>query len=412
MERVLTKRRMLIVLAVVIFLAAWNRGISLLYVIFSLQLSTLLIAHLFPRFALKGITAVRATSPTAFEDDELEIQTEVINRSGHTRRMVEIFDWIPAAASDQQRPLSFVTKIQGHKQRQFTYNVRCDKRGEYTLGPLCLRSGFPLGLTTQQRMLPETTASLVVYPKVFPISRLPLSSGRNRPRPGVETVSKAGGSEDFFGTREYSRGDSPRYIHWPSTAKHSKLIVKEFEVRASAEVTIFLDLHRRAAAGEGKENSLEYAVKIAASVANYCLDKGYDMQLIAQGAHRHIVPTGRGVHQFARILERLARVDNDGERPYPEVISSLASMMQEGSTAVIIFSDDRNDIVQSLHAMALLQAMHIHTVCVFIDQQSFSEDTPGTSPFENPLVQNVLGFGSPAYFVRKGDNFQEVFAAS
>ncbi len=402
---------MLIVLAVVIFLAAWNRGISLLYVIFSLQLSTLLIAHLFPRFALKGVTAQRSASPTAFEDDELEIRTAVTNLSGRTRRMLEIFDCIPAAASDQQRPLSFVTKIRGNKQRKFTFTVRCDKRGEYTLGPLCLRSGFPLGMTTHQRLLPETTASLVVYPKVFPISRLPLTSGRNRPRTGVEAVSKAGGSDEFFGTREYCRGDSPRYIHWPSTARHSKLIVKEFEVRASAEVTILLDLHRRAAVGVGKENTLEYAVKIAASVANYCLDKGYDMQLIAHGAHRHAVPAGRGMHQFARILDRLARVKNDGERLYSEVISSAAPMMQEGSTAVIIFSNDRNDVVQSLQAMALLEAMHIHTVCVFIDQQSFTDDTSGTSASENRLVHHFLGFGLPAYFVRKGDNLREVFSA-
>ena len=63
-----------------------------------------------------------------------------------------------------------------------------------------------------------------------------------------------------------------------------ELIVKEFERNASTEVSIFLDLDAGAAWGRGREHTLEYAVRIAASVSEYASGRGNAVQLVAHAS--------------------------------------------------------------------------------------------------------------------------------
>ena len=40
---------------------------------------------------------------------------------------------------------------------------------------------------------------------------------------------RKGIGQDYYGVREYVRGDSLRHIHWRSSARHGQLIVKEYQ---------------------------------------------------------------------------------------------------------------------------------------------------------------------------------------
>ena len=97
------------------------------------------------------------------------------------------------------------------------------------------------------------------------------------------------------GVREYAPGDSFNRIHWNSTARYDRLIVKEFELDPTADVWILLDLERGIHAGAWWEqawyerelddlwmqeretqlapNTEEYAVTCAATIAKYYLDR-------------------------------------------------------------------------------------------------------------------------------------------
>ena len=181
----------------------------------------------------------------------------------------------------------------------------------------------------------------LVYPEVFDIATLPILSGSAAPMSGVEAASKAGGSEEFFGTREYRQGDSLRYIHWPSTARHSQLIVKEFEIRASVEVTIVIDLQRNSDIGKGKETTLEYAVKIAASTAKYSLDRGHTVQLVCFGKTSTSFPRPRGIPNSRRSLKALAKVTADGTVSYSQAVNRASEFMRDGGTAILVFSESK-----------------------------------------------------------------------
>jgi len=348
---------------------------------------------------------------TAFEDDEIEITVSVKNNARLSRYMIEVIDSIPALEPSEQYPMTFIAKLRGRRIREYSYKVVCYKRGEYIVGPLALKSAYPLGISFVKSIIPENRPTLLVYPEVFEIARFPFISGSNVPISGMEAVSKAGGTDEFFGTREYKQGDSLRYIHWPSTARHSKLIVKEFEIRASTEATIFIDLHKDSSIGKGKENTLEYAVKIAASVSKYAIERGHSIQFIGCGKERFIVPYSKGLNHLASVMDALARVKSNGTLPYALAISQTAGLLKDGGTAVIIFSRSDVDIGEYFYSLTLLKTKRVKLVAICLNEHSFSEVGNDTAAERSPLYQWFISHGFPVYSVYKGGNLREVFSS-
>jgi uncharacterized protein (DUF58 family) len=76
------------------------------------------------------------------------------------------------------------------------------------------------------RMLPSWTELLNIR-----------TSGAKHRR--IRSLSDEG---EFFGLRDYRHGDSPRWIHWRSSARRDELVVKQFQQPESREVVILLDL--------------------------------------------------------------------------------------------------------------------------------------------------------------------------
>jgi uncharacterized protein (DUF58 family) len=410
MKKLLTKRSLVIALSVLFLFIAWNREINLLYGMFALLASTLILSHLLPRLSLRGVTAERSLQATAFEGDEIGVHIRVQNQGRTSRHMVEVVDTIPAAEPGHQNPITFIARLSGRKEKRYDLKIECYKRGEYQIGPLSLRSAYPLGIAPLEKPISEDRPTLLIYPKVFKVAHLPLMARGSMPITGMEAVSKSGGSEEFFGIREYRQGDSLRYIHWPSTAKHSRLIVKEFEIRASTEVTLLMDLQKGSEIGVGKETTLEYAVKIAASIAKYVLERGHSLQFIGFGEQTSLIPYARGFHQLARILETLARVKADGTHPFHRTICQTADLLKDGGTVVLLFSPSSRDVEQYHYSLSLLRAKRIRPIFILIDRESFLDRNISGDSTRNPWIEEIMSQGSPVYTISKGDDLPGVFA--
>jgi uncharacterized protein (DUF58 family) len=409
LERLLNRRNALIALALLFFLIAWNREVNLLYGMFALVSATVIIAVILPRFALGGIEASRILPAAAFEGEEIEIRVTLENRERSSRFMVEAVDAIPAAAPLEREPLIFAGKVPGRTRRDFAYRLACCKRGFYIVGPLRLRSAYPLGIAWSEREGDKTLPTLLVYPSMFEIASFPLLAAGSLVSCGMESLERAGGSDDFFGTREYRQGDSLRHIHWPSTARHDRLIVKEFEMRASTEMTLILDLHDKSDFGEERESTLEYGVRIAASLARYALERGHTLQLTGYGRESAIVPSGRGIYHLSLVLDALARVAADGPFPYHETITRAARFLRDGSTTVLFFSGN-GKLDDYLYPLGLLRAKRVRPVAVCFDLPSFTGESGLGRSTDDPLVQELLAQGAPVYVVSKGSDLSGVFA--
>jgi hypothetical protein len=115
-----------------------------------------------------------------------------------------------------------------------------EKRGKYMLHTPILSSSFPFGIFNWTHSKGDND-EILIYPKFEALSQLDLPVGKRYQKEGVNMVSKVGESMDFLACREFQTGDSPKYIHWPSSAKAGKLIVREFQEEYLSRVVMIID---------------------------------------------------------------------------------------------------------------------------------------------------------------------------
>lgn len=202
------------------------------------------------------------------------------------------------------RRVGRVVSLAGKAFRSWRTQTLLSRRGVYSVGPLAVSSGDPFGLFRATRQF-GAPSSIIVYPPFFdlphfsvPPANLP-GEGRFRKRTHYVTPNASG-------VRDYATGDSFNRIHWRSTARAGKLMVKTFELDPASDIWVILDLQRGVQAGSGDESTEEYGVKVAASVARHFLTQNRNVGLMLFGERLEIVEPERGGQQITHILEALA----------------------------------------------------------------------------------------------------------
>ncbi len=98
--------------------------------------------------------------------------------------------------------------------------------------------------------------------------------------------------------REYRQGDDVRRIHWRSTARWGDLMVRREEQAWDPSASIMLDSRSAAHAGRGMQNSMEWAISAAASIAIHFLDDGFGIEIYEADGPLHIAGS-MGQHSSA-----------------------------------------------------------------------------------------------------------------
>lgn len=308
--------------------------------------------------------------------------------------------------------------------RGWTVRTTCQERGRFTLGPVALTSGDPFGLFRVSRKIPATS-TVVVYPATVDLRMFPLPVGR---LPGGDALRRRTHyvTTNAAGVRDYAPGDGFNRIHWPSTAKRDRLIVKEFELDPLADVWIVLDMHRDAHQDAGTfewrrqlqeldrlppwvkrpkrlelpPSTEEYAVTAAASIAQYFLRHDRALGLAAMGQRREVVQADRGERQLNKVLETLAVLHAEGMFPLQEVLMAEGMGLPRGTTLIIVSSSvDTRWATAARH----LDRSGLNVVAVLVDPQSFG-GLPGMGAVAAQFTVSAI----PNYVIRKGDLLEDV----
>jgi uncharacterized protein (DUF58 family) len=238
---------------------------------------------------------------------------------------------------------------------------------------MALRTGDPLGLFESNAAV-GGYSTVIVYPRVeaLPGWRMPPAFVEGSHAERVRTPHT---TPSVTSVREYLPGDAYNRIHWKTSARTGELVVKEFELEQTADVWIFLDLQASTHTGADDESTLEYGIRVAASIAARALVENRKVALNASGAHVSPVPADRGPRQYQKIMQTLAAATADGEQPLDEVLVENVARLRRGMTAVIITASLDARWVRSLGG---LRNRGVETVIILLDAPAFA--TYGQAP--------------------------------
>jgi uncharacterized protein (DUF58 family) len=346
-----------------------------------------------------------------------EERFEVENLGRLPRLWLEVHDESSLPGADGSRVL---TMIESRNARSYLARTRLIHRGVFPLGPTILASGDIFGIFPVNKTLPVKD-SLLVYPMMVDLHDFPNPPGL---LPGGEALRRRTHqiTPNAAGVRDYVTGDPLNRIHWVSTARRGRLIVKEFELDPLADVWVFLDAERNVQAslpqlGTVQEtqdiwkriikidlppSTEEYGVSIAASLVRDYLRRGRAVGFVAAGQHLALLSPDRGGRQLGKVLEALALLRSVGDIRLRGLVETQVKHMVRGSTVVLITPSVDREVALIVD---YLRQRGLRPIAVLIDPKTF-----GGAPGSVELSEYIRIFGVPVRIVANGSNLETVLS--
>jgi uncharacterized protein (DUF58 family) len=216
------------------------------------------------------------------------------------------------------------------------FNVRGVERGTAELPPLAVALSC-WGLV--ERVLDAGAASeIAVFPDLRAVARINARLNNYALRGiGSRLSARLGKGREFDRLREYVRGDEYRDMAWKASARHGKLIVKEYRLDRSQDVLLCLDCGHRMAARVCGLSKLDHAVNGAVLLSYVCNRMEDRVGILSfTSAVTHGPHQGRGSAHLRRVSEfaattRAGFVHSD----YPALASALRRTLRHRALIVV-----------------------------------------------------------------------------
>lgn len=192
-----------------------------------------------------------------------------------------------------RRAIGFpVGAVEAHELHHVAYRIVPTKRGRFEIGPGSTIITDPFGLARAPDR-PLAKSSLLVFPAfeaLLPMAAASPHSLEGAPRPMAPT----GTGDDFFTMREYQPGDDVKKIHWRTTARQGRIMVRQEDRPSEPRAVILLD-DRRAAHARRSDgaDSFEACITSAASLIHLFVSQ--DLAVGLALASRVGGPAGAGL---------------------------------------------------------------------------------------------------------------------
>jgi uncharacterized protein (DUF58 family) len=315
-----------------------------------------------------GIEVTRTVQPFRLVPGQTASVTVVIKNTGRGTRLQLGEECVHHLLGD--RPRFLLPAMEPSEVREVGYQIRCQARGRYRLGPLTLRRGDPYGLATATSSVQGFT-DILVLPRVEVLSReQPHANAVGGEGTILHMVALHG--EDDVAVRSYRDGDDLRRIHWPTTAHRSKLMVRQEDHPARRRAVIVLDSRTAGHQGRGTTGSFDWAVTAAASIATHLCDHHYALHL----ASNETVADGRTTRtiEIEDALASLAVAQLGAPHDFDDVLRWAHPLTSTGGLVIAIVTDHDEAVLARTAALRQPQETGL---MILLDTASFVQPRPG-----------------------------------
>lgn len=309
--------RLFVLVTVAIGFGAVNTGTNLLYLLLGWTLAMIVASGLLSERNLAQVAITRRPPAQVFANQPFLMEIAVENRKPSMSSFsLEVEELVAGRPLDKK---CYFLKVPPGRTQRTSYRHTFSRRGLQRLDGFRLGTKFPFGLFCKSRDL-DAPGEVLVYPALTPVARPPAQARTS----GEQTSGRVGRHGEFLGLRPWRDGDEVRDVHWRSTARAGRTVVREYEDELTRRAVVIVDHGvepgvlraaddaadpELAAAARPALDAVERAISHAASVAAAYLEAGWVVELVARG---QAVPAGAGRQQLARVLRALALLPPTG----------------------------------------------------------------------------------------------------
>jgi uncharacterized protein (DUF58 family) len=359
-ERLTARGRYVLWLALVLGFVGLDTLQAYVYVLFAIAAGPLLVAVV---FALRRpphiVLTVEAPSRlTAGRSALVHVRT-----ASQARRPVPLvvgWRWGGSKELRRETPEIFLAPRPG-RDAAGSLVIRPEARGRFTMPSIGAGRTDPLGLVSTRR-LAHPAQVVLAYPRFYGLETLALPVGRRYQPGGIPLASNLGDSTEFVGTRDFREGDPLRRVHWRSSARRGRPVVKEYHDEYFSRVALLLDTYLPPRPRAADRQAFEAAISLLASVADRMSRSEEVVDVLAAGPDLYEVSAGRSLGYLGNVLDVLACLQPCGEPPFEVVAASLLARLSRLTTivAVVLDWDERREaFLRSVRRMGVAVVAYV-----------------------------------------------------
>jgi uncharacterized protein (DUF58 family) len=358
--------RLTILLALTAFLAA---VVPMIAVIVAIAFALLLVAAVAEGLVLRRVRfEVERQAKLALPLDEREDVTVQIGTSSRRAVRLTVRQRWPELVEPRSSSADAVCGAGELLTLPFT--VRGVARGTATIEPMHVAATV-WGLV--ERIAPAGDATIVhVLPNLRAVGRMHKRLNDFALRSlGARTAPKIGKGRDFDRLRDYVRDDDFRDVAWRASARHGRLIVREFRMERSQDVLLCLDSGHRMAARVEQITRLDHAVNASVLISYICNRMEDKTGIVSfDTAVDKGLPSGRGAAHLRAITAYVTELE--AAYRHTDYLAMAASLRRRlhHRTLILILTvlperEERHDL---LRAVTMLAPQHLPLFVALTDR--------------------------------------------
>jgi uncharacterized protein (DUF58 family) len=314
-------------------LAAINSQVSLLFGVFGLMIGILLVSGIVSRLVLARLRVHRVMPEYASVGEGVAIQYEFINGKRFWPSLSVFASELEGSEAFTRQPQAYMLHAAAGMTAMVSVEITPKRRGLHRLNAYQLCTSFPFGFI-RRAICKNEYETILVYPPIGSVSPRLLTMLRSAERSGANMKPRLGGSDEFFGVKEYRSGENPRLIHWKRTARAGELIVKEMSQISPPKLLVLVDTYV-ASNDPAEALAVEKSIAMAATLANHAVESGMSVGLCAWSDGWKIMPAQRGKRHCRDILATLAALPPNQTANLELLNQQSIGLLQSGVTPVL-----------------------------------------------------------------------------
>ncbi len=402
-------KRWIFIFTIIVFnlVIALKTSLGFFYFFFWALLCAVILSlsWLFAEYLGLRISFARKMRENVYAGDTVEIKTRLSNKSPFPLFNLVIRDNLLFAAPREREIFLLAEYLRGGSSLSLEYSRLAPKRGKYLVGPLVVYFFDPLGLFFLKRSF-NVYNEIYVYPNPVSITKFPPLKEGSMPWFGLQTARARLGDDEFFGTREYKDGDPVKTIHWISSARHNKLIVKEFQNQSFFRATILFNLRYDYSYEDSPDSMAEYMIILAASVAKYLLSQGVLLEVVAHTGEVVRILPNKGQEHMEDILRFLAAAEIKSEATMGELFEDYSRSIPNDSNVVVIMPDRD---WQYMEGMFSLERRSVSIIPLILASSTFLYSVDKKVVAKDIKLKLSQAFNFTPILLSRGDNLEEAF---
>jgi uncharacterized protein (DUF58 family) len=247
-------------------------------------------------------------------------------------------------------------------------NLVPTRRGRVEIDQIWLRWRGPLGLVEQIRRIP-VNRTVDALPNVRGVQGTALQFFAQEAIYGIKSQQQKGEGAEFESLREYSPGLDSRFIDWKHSARHRKLLCKEFRTERNHHVVMAFDTGYLMLETVENITRLDHAINAGLLLAWVSLQSGDLVGTFGfDAAVRHYLGPIRGVAGFARIQRATGELAYHHQETNFTLGLAELNVRLKRRALVILFTDFVDTVTAELMIESMQRVANRHVV-VFVTQR-------------------------------------------